>query len=191
MVVAKNDATHQGLSKLFSVHAIDRIYEAIAVGSPRPGVGTVDAALARANEERKKMAVVDENLHDNARHAVTHYKVVEIYGRERAKLKGDALASLVECRLETGRTHQIRAHLAHIGHPLIGDPVYGRGPGLGGLKPGDDEADTAIGVIKKFRRQALHAKLLGFAHPITGEELRFERPPPMDFEKLRSALKAL
>ena len=191
VVVAKNDKAHQGLTKAFSVHDIERVYLAIAVGAPRPGVGVIDAAVARAKMDRKKMAVVDARTHFNPRHAVTHYKVVETYGRSRAKLKGDALASLIECRLETGRTHQIRVHLSSIGHPLIGDQVYGRGPGLGGLKPGEPEADRAIAAIRKFRRQALHAKVLGFAHPITGEALRFERDAPADFEALREALEAL
>ncbi|MEM8770300.1 MAG: RluA family pseudouridine synthase [Pseudomonadota bacterium] len=201
LVVAKNDRAHQGLAKLFSAHDIDRVYLAVAVGAPRPGVGTIDAALARAGGDRKQMSVVDEFVWDadaedhaprpGARRAVTHYKVIEAFGRSRAKLKGDALASLIECRLETGRTHQIRAHLSHIGCPLIGDPVYGRGPGLGGLKPGDEEADHAIAVIRKFRRQALHARVLGFVHPVTGETHRFESDPPADFEKLLGALKAL
>ncbi len=191
IVAAKNDKAHQGLAAAFSVHDIERIYLAIAVGAPRPGVGVIDAALARAKTDRKKMAVVNAETHFNPRRAVTHYKVVETYGRARAKLKGDALASLIECRLETGRTHQIRVHLSSIGHPLIGDPVYGRGPGLGGLKPGEPEADRAIAAIAKFRRQALHAAVLGFTHPVTGEQMRFERPPPGDFEALRMALAAL
>ena len=201
LVVAKNDAAHQGLSAAFSAHDIDRVYDAVAVGAPRPGVGTIDAALARAAVERKKMAVVDPYVWDDeaddyapragARHAVTHYKVVEIYGRDRAKLKGDALASLLECTLETGRTHQIRAHLAHIGHPLIGDPAYGRGPGLAGLKPGDAQADNAINIIRKFRRQALHARILGFVHPVTKKAMKFEKSPPADFTALVRALQAL
>lgn len=191
IVAAKNDAAHQGLAAAFSAHDIDRVYEAIAVGAPRPGAGTVNAALARSMSDRKKMAVVDETKHGNARHAVTHYKILESFGRSRAKLKGDAVASLIQCKLETGRTHQIRVHLSHIGHPLVGDQVYGRGPGLAGLKPGDDKADRAISILRKFRRQALHAKVLGFAHPITGEEIRFEREGPKDFQKLLSALKAL
>lgn len=191
IVAAKNDAAHQGLARAFAAHDIDRVYEAIAVGAPRPGAGTVNAALARASSDRKKMAVVDENKHDNARHAVTHYKMLESFGRSRAKLKGDAVASLIQCQLETGRTHQIRVHLSHIGHPLVGDQVYGRGPGLAGLKPGDDAADHAISVLKKFRRQALHAKVLGFEHPITGEAVRFEREGPADFQRLLAALRAL
>ncbi len=191
VVVAKNDTAHQGLSTAFSVHDIERVYEAIAVGAPRPGIGTIDAALARALNDRKKMAVVDERTHFNPRRAVTHYKVTETFGRSRAKLKGDALASLIECRLETGRTHQIRVHLASISHPLIGDQLYGRGPGLAGLKPGEDVADRAINAIRKFRRQALHAKVLGFVHPITGEPMRFEREAPADFQDLLAALRAL
>lgn len=200
IVAAKNDAAHQGLSALFASHDIERVYEAIAVGAPRPGVGTIDAALGRAPQDRKKMTVVKEWEYDEegeirpragARHAVTHYKMIDAFGRTRAKLKGDAMASLIECRLETGRTHQIRVHLASIGHPLIGDQVYGRGPGLSGLKPGETVTDHAIDVIGAFRRQALHARVLGFIHPVTGEALRFESPPPADFEKLITALRAL
>jgi len=191
LVVAKNDRAHQGLATLFSTHDIDRVYLAIAHGAPRPGVGTIDAALGRANVDRKKMAVVREDEREDARRAVTHYKVLDVYGRSRAKLKGDALASLIECRLETGRTHQIRAHCSHIGHPLIGDPLYGRGPGLSGLKPDDDAANNAISVIRAFRRQALHAAVLGFVHPVTGEALRFEREAPADFVELTQALEAL
>ncbi len=188
VVAAKNDAAHQALAKAFATHDIERVYDAIVVGAPRPGVGVIEAALARA--DRRKIAVVDEERED-ARQAVTRYRVIEAFGRKRARLAGDALASLVECRLKTGRTHQIRVHLAYIGHPLIGDPVYGRGPGLGGLKPGEEASDKAIETLRAFRRQALHARVLGFAHPSTGAAMRFEAAPPADFGALAEALRAL
>ena len=112
------------------------------------------------------------------------------YGVGRAKLPGDAVASLIECRLETGRTHQIRVHMSHVGHPLVGDPTYGR-PGLAGLRPVDAASERALSVVSGFRRQALHAAILGFEHPITGEPLRFETEPPSDFRRLTDALAAL
>lgn len=188
LVVAKHDRAHQGLTAAFAAHDIERAYEAIVHGAPRPGAGTIDAALARAEGDRKKFAVVKEWERPDARRAVTRYKVLEAYGRSRAKLKGDAVASLVECRLETGRTHQIRVHMASIGHPLIGDPVYGRGPGLSGVRPDDEAGGRAIAAAVKFRRQALHARTLGFNHPLTGAPLHFEAAPPADFEMLRAAL---
>lgn len=192
LVAAKHDAAHRKLSKAFSVHDIDRIYDAVAIGAPRPAVGVIDAALARSGGDRKKMAVVAEGSErPDQRRAVTHYRVTETFGRGRAKLSGDALASLIECRLETGRTHQIRVHLASIGCPLVGDPVYGRGPGLAGLRPGDAAADRALATLSGFRRQALHARVLGFAHPVSGEILRFEAPPPADMTALLGALRAL
>ncbi len=190
MVVAKNDQTHQGLSAQFSDHSIERAYLALVIGAPRPGYGTIDKALSRSVTDRKKIAIARQE-NQNARRAITHYKVQASYGQSRGSLPGEALASLVECRLETGRTHQIRVHMAAINHPLIGDQTYGRGPGLAGLKPGDMAADKAIAASRAFRRQALHAAILGFTHPKTGEDLRFEQSPPEDFQALQSALEAL
>lgn len=190
LIAAKHDAAHLALTQAFSVHDIERVYDAVVAGAPRPTVGVVDAALARASSDRKKMAVVNAER-PGARRAVTHYRMREAYGRAYAKLAGDAVASLIECRLETGRTHQIRTHMAHIGHPLIGDQVYGRGPGLPGLRPGAANVDAAIEAVRNFRRQALHARVLGFAHPITGQTLRFETPPPDDLASLINILKSL
>ncbi|NHK28864.1 RluA family pseudouridine synthase [Parvularcula flava] len=190
MVVAKHDKAHHGLREQFSVHDIERVYHAIVHGAPRPGVGTIDAALARAGADRKKMSIVDEEEHSSARHAITHYKMLEKFGTGLAKIEGDSIASLVECRLETGRTHQIRAHMAHIGHPLLGDPVYGR-TGVAGLKPGTPASDAAIAVLGSFRRQALHARQLGFIHPITDEEMFFETDPPEDFARLLESFRKL
>ncbi|MEL6369907.1 MAG: RluA family pseudouridine synthase [Pseudomonadota bacterium] len=200
MVVAKTDRAHQVLTKAFAKHDIERAYYAIVVGAPRPSVGTIEASLARLGGDRKKMGVVGpDSTRTDQRHAVTHYKILEFYGRGHAKLPGDAVASLVECRLETGRTHQIRVHMSHIGHPLIGDPTYGRGPGLPGVKASDIEEDDAAGraagravhIAGTFRRQALHARELGFLHPTTGEELLFTAEPPKDFRRLQEALQEL
>ena len=191
LVAAKNDAAHRHLTSLFAAHDIERMYLAIVSGAPRPFSGTISAAIARA-ADRRKMVVLDGNEERRgSRHAITHYRVVETFGRARAKLAGDAVASLLECRLETGRTHQIRAHLAHIGHPLLGDQTYGRGPGLAGLKPGDEAGEAALAALAGFKRQALHAKVLGFTHPSTRESLRFEAAPPADFARLLAVLRAL
>lgn len=218
LVAAKNDAAHLWLTTAFAAHDIERAYEAVCIGAPRPSVGTIDAPIGRLGGDRKKMGVVrprakqiraqweadavagldeeeaasgSDGTPPGAKHAVTHYKTLAVFGRGRAKLAGDALAAHVECRLETGRTHQIRVHMSHLGHPLLGDPLYGRGPGLSGLKPGDEAADQAIAALSRFKRQALHARVLGFDHPTTGEEMRFEAEPPEDFQDLTNALKAL
>ena len=189
MVVAKNDKAHQGLSAQWQTHDIERAYLAVVHGSPRPTIGTIEWPLARSSGDRKKMTVVGFDRPEG-KEAITHFKRIEPYGVGRAKLEGDAIASLVECRLETGRTHQIRVHMSHIGHPLVGDPLYGR-PGIPGLKPVDEAAEKALAVVSKFRRQALHAAILGFEHPLTGEELRFETEPPKDFQRLTEVLRAL
>ena len=186
MVVAKSEAAHAGLSALFAAHTIDRAYLALTRGAPRPLMGTVDAPVARASGDRKKMAVVREREGREGRHAITHYRTLAQYGRL-DRDSGLPAAALIECRLETGRTHQIRVHMAHIGAPLIGDPVYARHRGIKSFGSGEAfvEATTAA---RRFPRQALHAARLGFDHPVTGQTLAFEAPLPADMDALKSAL---
>jgi 23S rRNA pseudouridine1911/1915/1917 synthase len=161
LVVAKTDPAHEGLSAQFAKHTIDRRYKAIVTGIPT--VGHVDAPLARSPHDRKKVAIVA-----NGKRAVTYYALITAL-RE---------AALVECRLETGRTHQVRVHMASIGHALLGDPVYGR------TKPAHRE------LLKRldFSRQALHAAQLGFIHPVTRCALAFESEMPDDMQQLFTAL---
>lgn len=166
IVAAKHDKAHEGLAKQFAAHSIDRRYLALATGRPMPANGTVDAALGRSATNRKKMAVVAE---DRGKHAITHYRTVE-------PLKG---ATLVECRLETGRTHQVRVHMMHIGHPLVGDPVYGRAK-----KPLSD-----VLKARNFTRQALHAAHLGFIHPVTGNVIALDSEIPPDMRELIDILR--
>jgi 23S rRNA pseudouridine1911/1915/1917 synthase len=163
MVAAKTDRAHVGLAKQFADHSIDRRYRAIVGGVPRPAAGTVDAPLARSPQNRKKIAIVA-----GGKRAVTHYTTLE-------KLDG---AALVECRLETGRTHQVRVHMASIGHALLGDPVYGRTKGN----------QKALLDRLSFHRQALHAAHLGFVHPINSLALAFESGMPADMQELFSHL---
>lgn len=153
LVIAKNDAAHHSLAEQIKVHSVKRIYYAIVEGVIKQDSGTVDAPLGRHPVERKKMAVVSKN----GRRAVTHYRVIERFKRN----------TLIEARLETGRTHQIRVHMAYIGHPLVGDPVYGYKKQRFNLKG-----------------QALHAKTLGIIHPSTGEYMEFTTPLPEYFQKL-------
>lgn len=189
MVAAKTEAAHIGLSGMFAAHTIERAYLAVTSSAPRPLIGCVDAALARSPHDRKKIAVAEAENVKAARHAVTHYKALETYGR-RDKASGLAAAALIECRLETGRTHQIRVHMAHIGASLIGDPLYGRHHGMKAY--GHGEAFTAAQrVVRAFERQALHASVVGFDHPVSGERLRFEAPLPADMQQLINALKAI
>jgi len=166
LVVAKTDAAHEGLAKQFADHSIARTYLALVAGRPVPPAGAVTGAIARSNQNRKKMAIVKDG---RGKHAVTHYRTIETF-------EG---AALVECTLETGRTHQVRVHMTSIGHPLLGDPAYGRTPT--NLKP----------LLKKenFTRQALHAAQLGFTHPVTGEKLQFSSPVPADMCRLIDILK--
>ena len=167
MVAAKSDAAHRGLSELFSRHDIDREYLAVVRGVPKKAADTVATRLGRSTHDRKKMAI----LRTGGREAITHYRLRESFAGK---------ASLVVCRLETGRTHQIRVHMAHIGCPCLGDPVYGSGAPAREVQ--------AILRDTHFARQALHAAVLGFTHPVTGEALRFETTPPADMRALIDAL---
>ncbi len=166
LVVAKSDKAHEGLARQFKDHSIDRLYAAIVYGLPVPGSGTVDAWLGRSDADRKKMAVHREG---RGKHAVTHYRTMD-------RLRG---AAMVECKLETGRTHQVRVHMAHIGHPLIGDPLYGR----------ERKGFKSILETLGFKRQALHAKRLGFIHPVTHEHMLFDSALPADMQELLSELR--
>ncbi|MGR3502941.1 pseudouridine synthase [Pseudaestuariivita sp.] len=178
LVIAKTDAAHHGLAAQFAAHSAHRVYRAVCygvpdVGDPRligvrgvsvepGGVVKITSGLARHRTDRQRQAVTFEG----GRHAVTRLKVIERLGG----------AALVACQLETGRTHQIRAHLAHAGHGLIGDPVYGGRRKL--------RAD-----VQGFSRQALHAAELGFTHPVTGDALRFQAPDPQDLRDLIAHLR--
>jgi 23S rRNA pseudouridine1911/1915/1917 synthase len=163
LVVAKTDAAHEGLARQFADHSLERAYLAVVNGHPSPLMGTIEGRIGRSEGDRKKMAVLTKNS-SRGKHAVTHYKVIQA-------LEG---CSLVECRLETGRTHQVRVHLSALGHPLLGDPVYGRTNAR--LRP----------VLERlgFRRQALHAAILGFVHPVTGTALRYTSQLPADMREL-------
>jgi 23S rRNA pseudouridine1911/1915/1917 synthase len=168
LVVAKTDIAHEALAKQFAAHSIDRRYLAIVSGLPKIAGGAIDAPLARSATNRKKIAIVEGN---RGKRAVTHWKRLELLND----------AALVECRLETGRTHQVRVHMASIGHPLVGDPVYGRA------------GKTHGKVLKElgFHRQALHAAELGFIHPITKNTISFSSPMPPDMQELKRALGVL
>lgn len=189
MVAAKTEAAHTGLAALFERHDIDRLYRAVTRGAPRPLSGTIDAAIARSENDRKKMSVHRNPDSPAARHAVTHYRAVETFGYKDRATRWPA-AALLECRLETGRTHQIRVHMTHAGAPLIGDPVYGRQSGIMAWGSGEAHA-AALAAARAFPRQALHAAVLGFVHPVTGETLRFEAPLPEDMATLITALRKL
>ena len=186
MVVAKSEAAHQGLSALFAAHDIQRTYLALTRGAPRPLAGKVDAPLARSLIDRKKIAVVGEGEGRDGRHAVTHYKTVATYGQI-SKVEIRPAAALIECRLETGRTHQIRVHMSHIGTPLIGDPVYGRHRGIKAVGSGEMH-DEAMRAARGLKRQALHAASLGFVHPVTGADVFAEAPLPEDMACIVTAL---
>ncbi len=190
MVVAKNDEAHRGLRRLFSIHDIEREYLALCHGDPRPASGTIDIPIARSRKDRLKRELDLSFERSDAREAVTHYRRLEAYGSGRGKVAGEPVASLIACRLETGRTHQIRVHLSGTGHPLIGDRLYGKAgiAGLGGDEPAVVDARERV---RKFGRQALHAHRLGFVHPVTEEDLSFETQPPEDFAALQAALRQI
>jgi 23S rRNA pseudouridine1911/1915/1917 synthase len=180
MVVAKNDSAHKALSEQFADHGrttgMRRAYLALVWGAPARMTGIIDTFLGRSSRDRMKQAVVSAHQPD-ARHAVTHYQVKQRFGDPSAAAP---IASLVECRLETGRTHQIRVHMAHIGNPLIGDQDYGRSFATkANVLP-----DGLREIVAGFPRQALHAAHLAFIHPATGELLTFETPLPADMAEL-------
>ena len=170
LVVAKTDVVHRGLSVQFERHSIARQYIAVVCGAPTETLGTIDARIARSRRDRRRMTTVETG----GRHAVTHYEVLERYPQ----------FARVQLTLETGRLHQIRVHLQHIGHPVVGDAVYG------GEQRALNDADTPAlkQMLSQLKRQALHAHLLGFEHPETGEHLTFSAPIPEDMRRFLDAL---
>ncbi len=188
LVVAKTDAAHHGLAAQFEAHEAERLYLAVCHGVPDPGdprlrgvrgvsmepgsVIKITTQLARHRTDRQRQAVIFQG----GRHAVTRIRVAEAFADQ---------AALVECRLETGRTHQIRVHMAHVGHGLIGDPVYGGRRKINAKTMGAAAAEA----VASFPRQALHAATLGFRHPVTGDWLSFSSPLPADMERLLVALR--
>lgn len=173
MVVAKNNSTHAALSAMLAEREIKRSYLALVYGTPHPQIGTITTQYGRSKRDPKKMCV----LRGGGRTAVTHYQVLEIFG--------DGAVSLIECNLETGRTHQIRVHMEHRGHPIVGDQTYGRSKNFNLNAFTDNQAQT----LKAFPRQALHAYKLAFTHPKTGEELSFESAVPTDMGDLLGGIR--
>lgn len=175
LVVAKNDRAHHGLAEQFSVHSLERVYRALVWGVPIPAQGEIQGNIGRSPQDRKKMAIVSHG----GKTALTRYRVLRSFA-------GGAV-SLVECRLATGRTHQIRVHMTSIGHPLVGDQTYGR------ARPAKVKhlPDQARQALLEFPRQALHASVLGFTHPNNGAMLKFESLIPPDFNELISLLEAI
>lgn len=177
LMVAKTDRAHQGLSEQLSDRTLSRVYHALVIKVPTPLKGAVDIAIGRHSSHRVKMAVMTRG----SKEARTNYRVLSNYN--------DA-CSLVECRLESGRTHQIRVHMAHIRHPLIGDPLYGaqKTAVMSALRGNGYEEDVVEAVLS-FGRQALHAKSISFVHPVSGEQMSFDSDLPDDFSKLLKMLK--
>ncbi|MBS0469593.1 MAG: RluA family pseudouridine synthase [Proteobacteria bacterium] len=180
LVAAKNERAMTSLGKQFANHTIERAYHAVVWGRPRNAEGLIESQIGRNPFDRKRMTV----LRGGGKAARTRYRVVESFGDAERPF-----ASLIECRLETGRTHQIRVHLTHLGHPLIGDPSYGKARQAPRAKTPDEE--LAFATAANFPRQALHAFILGFQHPSLHKTLRFESKWPADFEGLVAALRGL
>lgn len=173
LVVAKTINAYYNLSAQFNEHSINRKYIAVVCGNPKQETGTIIAPIGRSRHNRKKMAVT----HINSREAITHFKVLEYYDK----------FSLVEIKLETGRTHQIRVHFSYIGHPIVGDPDYG-----GQKRALKTQASPIVEVaVRKLKRQALHAQILGFIHPTTGKYMEFFSPVPEDIQFLIDALRSV
>ena len=172
VVVAKTDAAHLALARQFADHSIERAYRALVWGNPSPPVGRITGAIGRSRHDRTRMVVVSRG----GKSAVTQYRTLQTYG---------SIASLVECRPATGRTHQIRVHMAFVGNPIIGDPVYG------GRRAGKVAERGRTVLLTGFPRQALHAYLIGFRHPETCEALRFSSPLPNDYIELISFLEEM
>jgi len=171
VVIAKHDQAHRHLSAQFAAHSIKRIYNAWVWGSPKTTTGRIEGNIGRSPYNRQKMALVKKG----GKSAVTHYRILKAYGLS---------ASLIECRLETGRTHQIRVHLTHLGHSLIGDAAYG-----GKVRAPKTALETKAGeYLYNFNRQALHAGTLGFAHPTSQAWLEFNQAWPEDLQKLDASL---
>ena len=179
LVITKSDEAHRILADTFARHDIERIYWAFCYGSPKENQGTIRSLIGRSPQDRKKMSMTVKD----GRSAVTHYRVLENYGKSSARPFG----SWIEARLETGRTHQVRVHLTGLGHSLMGDPSYGepseKHPKWLALPP------TVRAAIESLPGQALHARVLGFRHPITHEALRFEAPLPAELQVLTEELK--
>jgi 23S rRNA pseudouridine1911/1915/1917 synthase len=175
LVVAKNDRAHHALSEQFAAHSLERAYKALVWGVPNPPQGDIEGAIGRSPQDRKKMAIVSYG----GKHAHTRYRTIRPFA--------SGSISLVECRLSTGRTHQIRVHMTSIGHPLVGDQTYGRSRAAK-LKAIPEEGRR---LLAGFQRQALHAYLLGFTHPTSGEVVRFESELPNDISDLMRFLETV
>lgn len=184
MVVAKNDRAHHGLTAQFADRSLSRTYMALVWGIPSPSKGRIEAPIGRCPTDRKRMAVTAHG----GKPAATRYRVVRAF--EGAK-RGQGVA-LVECTLETGRTHQIRVHMAHIGHPLVGDALYSRGrTGRAGGANAGSLPDAVRAALTGFPRQALHAAAIRFVHPGSGEAVSFDSPLPEDFTALLHSLESI